>query len=150
MKKQKTIKNSLTIPQSTVDELVRRHGNKANALSGQVSSDLMFYHALLDLIGMESMIEGSFSEAEVGALIVCTSGMVIEHGSIAGIAPRIAAALAEHTRKDNHQAMSLLSHKVMKLSISKALWLWDRLTVYRANSQRHQDREYLLALFGVR
>lgn len=146
----KTVKNSLTIPQSTVDELVRRHGNKANALSGQVSSDLMFYHALLDLIGMESMIEGSFSEAEVGALIACTSGMVMGPGSIAGIAPRIAAALAEHPRKDNHQAMSLLSHKVMKLSISKALWLWDRLTVYRANSQRHQDREYLLALFGVR
>lgn len=146
----KTVKNSITIPQQTVDELARRHGEKKNALSGQVSSDLMFYHSLLDLLGMEAMIEGRFSEAEVGALIACTSGLIIEPGGLAGIAPRIAAALAEHTRKDNHQAMTLLSYKIMKLSISKALWLWDRLTVYRANSHRHQDREYLLALFGVR
>ncbi|MBU2538101.1 MAG: hypothetical protein KKH22_06655 [Proteobacteria bacterium] len=146
----KTVKNSITIPQSTVDELARRHGGKKNALSGQVSSDLRFYHALLDLLGMEAMIDGSFSEAEILLLIAATTGMKVDPGSIAGIAPRIAAALAEHTSKDNHQAMSLLSHKVMKLSISKALWLWDRLTVYRANSDQNQNRGYLLALFGVR
>lgn len=147
MKKQK---NSLTIPQQTMEELARRYGNKQNALSGQVSSDLIFYHALLDLLGMEVMIEGRFSEAEVQLLLVATDGLVLEPGRLASIAPRITAAIAEHTHAENHQAMTAMSYKIMKLSISKALWLWDRLTVYRANSHRHQDREYLLALFGVR
>ncbi|MFA7346891.1 MAG: hypothetical protein WCZ86_03930 [Desulfurivibrionaceae bacterium] len=146
----KKIKNSLTIPQQTMEELGRRCGNKQNALSGQVSRDLMFYHSLLDLLGMEAMIEGSFSEPEILLLLAATSTLAVDSGSLAGIAPRIAAALAEHTCRENHQAMAILSRKVMKLSISKALWLWDRLTVYRANGHRHQDREYLLALFGVR
>ena len=133
-----------------MEELARRYGEKKNALSGQVSNDLSFYHALLDLLGMEAMIEGSFSETEILLLLAATSGMAVDPGSFAGIAPRIAAALAEHSCRDNHQATAILSHKIMKLSISKSMWLWDRITVYRANSHRHQDREYLLALFGAR
>jgi hypothetical protein len=147
MKKQK---NSLTIPKQTMEELARRYGNKQNALSGQVSSDLMFYHALLDLQGMEAMIDSRFSEAEVRLLLASTAGLAVEPGALAGIAPRITAALAEHVRPDKHQAITFLSYKIMKLSVCQALWLWDRLTVYRATSNRHQDREYLLALFGVR
>lgn len=147
MKKQK---NSLTIPKQTMEELARRYGNKQNALSGQVSSDLMFYHALLDLLGLEAMIDGRFNEDEVRLLLAYTDGMILEPGRLAGISQRITGILAEHTGADNHLAMTALSHKIMKLSISQALWLWDRLTVYRANSNRHQDREYLLALFGVR
>lgn len=141
----KTVKNSITIPTQVQAELARRHGPRKNALSGQISQDLMFYHALLDLLALEAMIEGSFSEAEILLLLASTSALVVEPGKLAGIAPRMAAALAEHTGQD-----TLLSHKIMKLSISRSLWLWDRLTVYRANSHRHQDREFLLALFGVR
>ena len=150
MKKQKSIKKSITIPPKTVDELGRRCGTKKNALSGQVSSDMMFFHALLDLLGLEAMIDGRFSEAGVQLLLAHTNGMVLEPGRLASIAQRITATLAEHTSADNHLAMTALSSKIMKLSVSQALWLWDRLTVYRANSHRNEDREYLLALFGVK
>lgn len=131
-------------------ELARRYGAKENHLSQQVNSDLLFYHALLDLLGMEAMIDGRFTEAEVLTMLVATEGITIEPGRLAGISMRINAALVDHITPDNHHVIMTLTHKIGKLSVSTALWLWDRITVYRANSQRHHDREYLVSLFGVR
>lgn len=150
MKNKKTTKKSITIQGGILAELERRHGNLENALSQQVNSDLIFYHSLLDLLTLEAMIEGRFTEAEVRLILLATEGLVVEPGRLAGIVMRINAALAEHTGKGNHQAILALTYKIGKLSISQALWLCDRITVYRANSHRHQDNEYLLALFGVR
>lgn len=150
MKKQKTTKKSITIQTQALDELGRRIGDLENHLSQQVNSDLLFYHALLDLLGMEAMIEGRFTEAEVRIILLATDGLTFEPGRLAGISMRINAALAEHTTQGNHPAIVSLTQKIGKLSVSTALWLWDRLTVYRANSNRHWDREYLVSLFGVR
>jgi Fic family protein len=150
MKKEKTTKKSITLQAKPLAELGRRCGTLENHLSQQVNNDLLFFHALLDLLGMEAMIEGRFSEAEVRALLAATEGITIEPGRLAGISCRINAALAEHTTQENHPATVALMQKIGKLSVSTALWLWDRLTVYRANDHRHHDREYLVSLFGVR
>lgn len=150
MKKEKTIKKSVTVQPETLKTLLRRSGNRENGLSSQVNNDLRLYHALMDLLAMEAMVESRFSEGEVLLLLRSTDGMVVEPGRLASIAMRITGAIAEQTRPENHQAMSALAYKIRNLSMVAALWLWDAITVYRANSQRHQDREYLLALFGVR
>lgn len=150
MKKEKTIKKSLTVQPENMKALLRRSGNRENGLSSQVNNDLRLYHALMDLLAMEAMMESRFSEGEVMLLLWVPDGMVVEPGRLAGIAMRITGAIAEQTRPENHQAMSALAYKIRNLSMVAALWLWDAITVYRANSQRHQDREYLLALFGVR
>lgn len=150
MKKEKTIKKSVTVQPETMKALLRRSGNRENGLSSQVNNDLRLYHALMDLQALEAMMESRFSEGEVLRLLRATDGMVVEPGRLTSISMRISGAIAEQIRPENHQAMSVLAYKVRNLSLVAALWLWDALTVYRANSQRHQDREYLLALFGVR
>ncbi len=150
MKKEKTIKKSVTVQPETMKALLRRSGNKENGLSSQVNNDLRLYHALMDLLAMEAMVEARFSEGEVLLLLRVTDGMVVEPGRLSGIAMRIRGAIVEQTRPENYPAMLALADKIRNLSMVTALWLWDAITVYRANSHRHQDREYLLALFGVR
>lgn len=150
MKNKKTTKKSITLQAQPLAELGRRIGDLENHLSQQVNNDLLFFHAMLALLGMEAMIDGLFTEDEVRLLLAATSGLTIEPAKLAGIAMRINAALTEHANKENHLLVTTLTHKIAKLSFSMALWLWDTLTVYRANSSRHHDRGYLVTQFGVR